>query len=101
MTTLNHAEIKDRLKTLGLFGLLACSDEIADKPWLSEVLAIEERERQKRSLDRRLKNSRVATFKPMTDYDWAWPKKIDREAIDARVHQDRPQRHPGGAQRRR
>ncbi len=82
MTTLNPAEIKARLKALGLFGLLACSDEIADKPWLPEVLAIEERERQKRSLERRLRHSRVAAFKPMTDFDWSWPKKIDREAID-------------------
>jgi DNA replication protein DnaC len=82
MTTLNPAEIKARLKTLGLFGLLACSDEIADKAWLPEVLAIEERERQKRSLERRIRNSRVASFKPMADFDWSWPKKIDREAID-------------------
>jgi DNA replication protein DnaC len=82
MTTLDPAEIKNRLKTLGLFGLLACCDEIVDKPWLPEVLAIEERERQKRSLERRIRNSRVATFKPMADFDWSWPKKIDREAID-------------------
>jgi DNA replication protein DnaC len=82
MTTLNPPEIKARLKTLGLFGLLACWDEIADKPWLSDVLAIEERERQKRSLERRLRHSRVAAFKPMSDFDWNWPKKIDREAID-------------------
>jgi DNA replication protein DnaC len=82
MTELNPIEVKARLKALGLFGLLACSEQIADKPWLREVLAIEERERQKRSLERRLRNARVATFKPMTDFDWAWPKKIDREAID-------------------
>jgi DNA replication protein DnaC len=82
MTTLNPAEIKARLKSLGLFGLLASCDEIADKPWLPEVLAIEERERQKRSLERRLRNSRVAAFKPIADFDWSWPKKVDREAID-------------------
>jgi DNA replication protein DnaC len=82
MTELNPTEVKARLKALGLFGLLACSEEIAEKPWLSEVLAIEERERQKRGLERRLRNARVATFKPMTDFDWTWPKKIDREAID-------------------
>jgi DNA replication protein DnaC len=82
MTTLDPAEIKNRLKTLGLFGLLACSDQIVDKPWLPEVLAIEERERQKRSLERRIRNSRVAAFKPMADFDWSWPKKADREAID-------------------
>ncbi len=82
MTTLNPTEIKDRLKTLGLYGLLGCYDEIVDKPWLPDVLAIEERERQRRSLERRLRNSRVAAFKPMADFDWSWPKRIDREAID-------------------
>lgn len=82
MTNLNPAEVKTRLKALGLFGLLASLDEIADKPWLRDVLAIEERERQKRSLERRLRNARVATFKPMTDFDWNWPKKIERDAID-------------------
>lgn len=82
MTDINPAELKPRLKALGLFGLVACWDHIADKPWLQEVLAIEERERQKRSLERRLRHSRVASFKPMTEFDWNWPKKIDREAID-------------------
>ncbi len=82
MTEINPDELKPRLKALGLFGLIACWDQIADKPWLQEVLAIEERERKKRSLERRLRHSRVASFKPMTDFDWAWPKKIDREAID-------------------
>jgi DNA replication protein DnaC len=75
-------ELKARLKALGLFGLIACWDEIADKPWLREVLAIEEREKQKRSLERRLRNSRVGPFKPIADFDWNWPKKIDREAIE-------------------
>ena len=82
ITDLTETELKDRLKALGLFGLIACWDQIADKPWLREVLALEERERQKRGLERRLRNARVSLFKPMTDFDWTWPKKIDREAID-------------------
>jgi DNA replication protein DnaC len=81
-TDLTPAELKARLKALGLFGLIACLDQIADKPWLQEVLAIEERERQKRGLERRLRHARVGAFKPMIDFDWDWPKKIDREAID-------------------
>ena len=60
------AELKARLKALGLFGMIACWDEIADKPWLPEVLAIEEREKQKRSLERRLRNSRLI----QTTSDW-------------------------------
>ncbi len=82
MTELSTAELKTRLKTLGLFGLISCWDQIADKPWLREVLDIEERERQKRSLERRLRGARLASFKPMADFDWAWPKRADREAID-------------------
>lgn len=79
---LHSTELKARLKALGLFGMIACWDEIADKPWLPEVLAIEEREKLKRSLERRLRNSRVGPFKPMADFDWGWPKKIDREAVE-------------------
>ncbi len=82
MIELNPIELKARLKTLGLFGLIACWDQIAEKPWLAEVLAIEENERQKRSLERRIRNARVTSFKPMADFDWKWPKKIDREAVD-------------------
>lgn len=75
-------ELKARLKALGLFGLISCWEQIADKPWLREVLDLEERERQKRGLERRVRNARVGAFKPMVDFDWKWPRKIDREAID-------------------
>jgi len=81
-TELSPADLKARLKALGLFGLLACWEQIADKPWLAEVLSLEEHERQKRSLERRLRRSRIGPFKPMVDFDWSWPKKIDREAIE-------------------
>ena len=82
MTSLTAPELIPRLKSLGLFGLTACIDQIADKPWLQEVLAIEESERRRRSLERRLKNARVATFKPMVDFDWVWPRKLDRAAVE-------------------
>jgi DNA replication protein DnaC len=81
-TDLTETELKARLKALGLFGLIACWDQIADKPWLRDVLALEERERQKRGLERRARNARVGLFKPMPDFDWTWPKKVDREAVD-------------------
>jgi DNA replication protein DnaC len=81
-TELTPPELKARLKALGLFGLIACFDQIVDKPWLREVLAIEERDRQKRGLERRLRHARIGAFKPMVDFDWKWPKKLDREAVD-------------------
>jgi DNA replication protein DnaC len=79
---LTSAELKNRLKALGLFGLIACCDQIVDKPWLREVLAIEERERQKRGFERRARDAHVGAVKPMADFDWKWPRKIDREAIE-------------------
>src|SRR3954462_14193595 len=81
-TDLTPIELKARLKALGLFGLIGCCDEIVDKPWLREVLAIEERERQKRGLERRTRDAHVGATKPMVDFDWTWPKKIDRAAIE-------------------
>jgi DNA replication protein DnaC len=39
--------------------------------------------RAKRSLERRLARSRIGRFKPMADYEWDWPKRIDRDAIEA------------------
>lgn len=47
------------------------------------IAETEESERTRRSLERRLARSRVGRFKPMADFDWSWPKKIDREAIEA------------------
>ncbi len=82
MTDLTPSEIKTRLKALGLFGLIACCEQIIDKPWLREVLAIEERERQKRGFERRTRDAHVGAAKPMVDFDWTWPKKIDRQAIE-------------------
>jgi DNA replication protein DnaC len=75
-------ELRKRLHRLGLHGLLTHWDEIATQPWLPQLLAIEEAERQRRSLDRRIRDSRTGSFKPMADFDWQWPTKIDRQAID-------------------
>lgn len=74
--------LRERLRRLGLHGLLARWNEVADKPWLAELLGIEEDERQRRSLDRRLRNARIGAFKPMADFDWTWPTRIDRAAVE-------------------
>ena len=30
----------------------------------------------------RLRNARIGTFKSITDYDWTWPKRVDRDAVE-------------------
>lgn len=71
-----------RLRALGLLGLAARLEEVRDEPWLTRVIAIENEERQHRGLDRRMKNSRLGKFKPMADFDWSWPTKVDRKTIE-------------------
>jgi len=71
-----------RAKSLKLIGLVAHWDEIRDNSWVTQLLKWEEDERSQCSLVTRLKSSRVGRFKPLADFDWLWPKKIDRQAIE-------------------
>lgn len=70
-----------RAQKLGLHGLLTDWDALQGEPWIEPLLQREEIERHHRGLERRLKASRVGRFKPMADFDYKWPKKIDREQI--------------------
>jgi DNA replication protein DnaC len=78
----------ERVKALGLWGLLSAFEEVEGEPWVERLLDIEERERHRRSLERRLKNARIGRFKPMVDFEWGWPKKIERTAIDEALRLD-------------
>ena len=78
----SEQDLKERLGRLGLWGLLARWEDLGDRPWLSELVEYEEAERQRRSLERRLQAARLRRFKAMADFDWTWPKKIDREQIE-------------------
>jgi DNA replication protein DnaC len=84
-TTLSPAPadpLRERAARLKLFGLLAHWDEHRDAPWLTTLIEQEESERQRRSLERRIRGARSGRFKPIADFDWAWPKKVDREQIE-------------------
>jgi DNA replication protein DnaC len=49
---------------------------------LEELARSEIQERSRRSFERRLQRSHVGRFKPMADFEWNWPKKIDRSTIE-------------------
>lgn len=70
-----------RIKALKLHGLAQHYDEIAEQPWLLELLSWEEEYRTVRGLANRLRAARIGKFKPLVDYDWDWPRKCDRNAI--------------------
>jgi DNA replication protein DnaC len=71
-----------RAKALKLYGLLAHWQEVAGADWLAPLIAWEEQERARRSLERRLGNAKLGRFRPLVDFDWDWPKRCDRAAIE-------------------
>jgi DNA replication protein DnaC len=72
--------LRSRVQRLALHGLLAHWTEVEGKPWVADLCTYEERERYRRSLERRLRCARIGGFKSMADFDWSWPKKIDKDA---------------------
>ena len=74
--------MKQRATTLGLHGLLAHLEQVAHEPWVPMVLDWEEQERASRGLARRIQAAHIGRFRPMADFDWAWPDKIDRDAVE-------------------
>lgn len=85
-TRLTARKITDPLQKrawrLGLYGLCARWGEFTDRDQVERWIEMEEAERKKRSLDRRIGDSKIGRFKPLADFDWKWPKHIDREAIE-------------------
>ena len=55
---------------------------------LEELVRQELNARAHKSLQRRLARSRIGRFKPLADFDWNWPKKIDRGLIEAALTLD-------------
>lgn len=55
---------------------------------LEEVVRAESQDRARRSLERRLRNARLGRFKQIADFDWNWPKKIDRSLIESALSLD-------------
>jgi DNA replication protein DnaC len=84
--------LADQLASLGLRYTAAHLDDVialaTKRRWsaaqlLEHLVDREQQERTRRSLERRLARSRLGRFTPMSDFDWAWPKRIDRAAVDA------------------
>ena len=91
---MSEVTLHDRLRALGL---ISASDQFDDivalatkKRWsaaqlFEHVADIEERERSRRGLERRLARSHLGRFKTIADYDWNWPTSIDRPLVESAV----------------
>jgi DNA replication protein DnaC len=81
-TTTTCSELLERAQKLGLWGLCARWSELGAQPWVQTLLEAEEQQRLQRSLERRIKSAHLGCFRPLGDFDWAWPRRIDRAQIE-------------------
>lgn len=71
-----------RAKALRLWGLLDHWDKVAAEPWVPTMLDWLEEAQRRRSLEARFAKAKLDPFKMMADFDWTWPKRIPREAVE-------------------
>jgi len=91
------APLPDTLKLLGLHHTATHLDDLValatKRRWspmqlLEHLVGVEQQDRARRSLERRLLRSRIGRFTPIDAFDWAWPTRIDRAAVEAALHLD-------------
>jgi DNA replication protein DnaC len=68
----------------GLDDLLsrAIKQKWSHRQLLEEMVRAETAAKAARNLERRLQAARIGRFKALADFDWNWPKKINRELIE-------------------
>ena len=80
------AQLREHAGALRLHGLQAHWAQVMGDPqqaqWVAQMLAWEAAERGRRSLERRLRAAHIGRFKPLADFDWAWPRSVDRGAVE-------------------
>jgi DNA replication protein DnaC len=85
-TALNTTHLLARARVLRLPGLVTHWDRLAANPeqvaWVAQWLDCEEQARGQRSLERRIRAAHLQAFKPLADFDWAWPAHCDRETLE-------------------
>jgi len=84
-------ELATQLQAIGLRATAADLDDLlaratekrlAPLALLEQVVRTETADRSRRSLERRTVRSRLGSFKPIADFDWNWPTKIDRPLLE-------------------
>jgi DNA replication protein DnaC len=90
-TTTPNNSLASQLQQIGLRAVPAQLDDFiahaVQARWsahqiLEQVVKTEAAERSRRSLERRLRISGIKSFKPIADFDWSWPDKIERDVIE-------------------
>jgi DNA replication protein DnaC len=82
MKTTTDDPLRHRAAALGLHGILAHWSTYAHEPWMQRLVEIEEAERKRRNYERRLRDAQLSAVKPLADFDWKHPRKLDRSCIE-------------------
>ena len=93
VTHLEQIGLKAVAQNLDDFIARATKGRWSPRVLLEEVSQIESRERARLSLEHRLRFSGIGRFKPVADFDWNWPKKIERDVIERALTLDFIQEH--------
>ena len=84
-------DLTDLLAKLGLhylagnvmdFCARATKNKHSPYQMVEQVARLEQEEKLRRGLIRRLNGASLGRYKPLSDFDWAWPKKINRDAVE-------------------
>lgn len=75
-------ELIAKAKRLGFHGMVAHWEDYSTQPWLQDLLVLEEEEKRLRSFARRIRDAKIGQFRPLAEFDWTWPKRIDRELVE-------------------
>jgi DNA replication protein DnaC len=91
VTSTNPAELKAQLRRAGLHWLAVHLDDAVARAtrersspmeFVELLVQSELDERRRRGTERRLREARIGKFKPLADFDWSWPKHIERERVE-------------------
>src|SRR6516164_1817980 len=90
-TTTPSNSLPAQLEQIGLHAVASNVDDFLARAtkqrWsprqiLEHLAQTEAAQRAHRSLERRLRLSEIKKFKPMADFNWSWPTKIERDVIE-------------------
>ena len=90
-TNPNPIDLSAALSDVGLRAISASVDDFLARAtkarWsprqiLEQMAHLELVDQTQRSLQNRLDRARLGRFRPIVDFDWNWPKKIERDVIE-------------------
>jgi DNA replication protein DnaC len=67
---------------------LATKSRWSPQQLIEHITEQETLDRDRRGLERRVARSRLGRFKPIADFDWNWPKEIERDAVESALRLD-------------